>query len=81
MGLCLAAMVVMLKNSEDNDYGSVSYSHLTPFTYLVYANAICAGYSLISAFLTAAAVDPRAVGGSLSRSWAVFLLDQVIFSF
>lgn len=31
MGLCLAALVLMLKNSEVNDFGSVSYADLTPF--------------------------------------------------
>lgn len=73
MGLCLAALVVMLKNSEDNDYGSVSYTDLTPFNYLVYANGICAGYSLLSAFFTAVP-RPR----SLSRAWTIFFFDQVI---
>ena len=74
MALCLAALIVMLKNSEDNDFGSVSYSDLTPFSYLVYANGICAGYSLLSAFFTAV---PRP--SSLSRAWTVFFFDQVIF--
>jgi hypothetical protein len=41
--------------------------------YLVYANGLCAAYSLVSAFYTAV---PRPA--TLSRSWIVFLLDQVI---
>uniref|UniRef100_A0A7N0VEM6 CASP-like protein n=1 Tax=Kalanchoe fedtschenkoi TaxID=63787 RepID=A0A7N0VEM6_KALFE len=31
LGLCVAALVLMLKNSESNDYGSLSYSDLTAF--------------------------------------------------
>lgn len=44
--------------------------------YLVYANGLCAAYSLVSAFYTAV---PRPA--TLSRSWIVFLLDQVIHCF
>nr|CAD1839483.1 unnamed protein product [Ananas comosus var. bracteatus] len=73
MGLCLAALVVMLKNSQSNDFGAVSYSNLAAFKYLVYANGICAAYSLFSAFYSAV---PRP--SSLSRSWAVFFFDQVL---
>lgn len=32
IGLCLAALLVMLKNTQENDYGSVSYSNLGAFT-------------------------------------------------
>jgi hypothetical protein len=42
--------------------------------YLVYANGLCAAYSLASAFYIAV---PRPA--TLSRSWVVFLLDQVAF--
>lgn len=28
MGLCIVALVVMLKNSQTNDFGSLSYSNL-----------------------------------------------------
>ncbi|KAJ0983731.1 hypothetical protein J5N97_002087 [Dioscorea zingiberensis] len=73
IGLCLAALVVMLKNSQDNDYGSVSYSNLGAFTYLVYANGICAGYSFFSAFYTALPRPP-----TMSRAWTIFFLDQVL---
>lgn len=31
MGLCVSALVIMLKNSQSNDYGSVSYSDLGAF--------------------------------------------------
>ena len=34
MGLCIAALIVMLKNSEANDYGSVAYSDLGAFKYV-----------------------------------------------
>ncbi|KAL5215688.1 hypothetical protein ABZP36_007089 [Zizania latifolia] len=106
LGLCVAAMVVMLRNSQNNEYGTVSYSDLGGFKYapqlpllaflhpatanaarlidsfsfvfsvetryLVYANGLCAAYSLVSAFYIAV---PRPA--TLSRSWIVFLLDQV----
>lgn len=31
MALCVAALVVMLKNSQSNDFGSVSYTDLGAF--------------------------------------------------
>lgn len=34
IGLCVAALVLMLKNSEENDYGSVSYNDLGAFRYI-----------------------------------------------
>ncbi|KAJ3679481.1 hypothetical protein LUZ60_017492 [Juncus effusus] len=73
LGLCIAALVVMLRNSQSNDFGSLSYSDLGAFKYLVYANGICASYSLFSAFYTA---KPRQI--TLSRSWIMFFLDQVL---
>lgn len=33
MGLCVAALVVMLKNSQTDDYGSVAYSDIGAFKY------------------------------------------------
>ncbi|XP_052154202.1 CASP-like protein 2A1 [Oryza glaberrima] len=72
LGLCVAAMAIMLRNSVTNEYGTVSYSDLGGFKYLVYANGLCAAYSLASAFYIAV---PRPA--TLSRSWVVFLLDQV----
>ncbi|KAL6656838.1 hypothetical protein ACP70R_004618 [Stipagrostis hirtigluma subsp. patula] len=72
LGLCVAAMAVMLRDQQSNEYGAVAYSDLGGFKYLVYANGLCAAYSLASAFYTAV---PRPA--TLSRSWAVFLLDQV----
>lgn len=31
LGLCVVALVLMLKNSESNDYGSLSYSDIGAF--------------------------------------------------
>ncbi|KAA8526664.1 hypothetical protein F0562_008133 [Nyssa sinensis] len=73
MALCVAALVVMLKNSQTNDYGSLSYSNLGAFRYLVHANGICAGYSLLSAIVAAV---PRP--STMSRAWTFFLLDQLL---
>ncbi|KZV29725.1 hypothetical protein F511_05819 [Dorcoceras hygrometricum] len=73
MALCVAALVVMLKNSQSNEYGSLSYSDLGAFRYLVHASGICAGYSLLSAI---AAALPRP--SNLSMAWAFFLLDQLL---
>ncbi|THU67382.1 hypothetical protein C4D60_Mb05t24060 [Musa balbisiana] len=71
VGLCVAALVIMLKNAQDNDYGAISYADLTAFKYLVYVNGVCAAYSLFSAFYVAV---PRPM--TLSRSWTLFFLDQ-----
>ncbi|GFP78703.1 CASP-like protein 2a1 [Phtheirospermum japonicum] len=73
MALCVAALVIMLKDSETNDYGSLSYSDLGAFRYLVHASGVCAGYSLLSAVV--AAVPRRS---TMSRAWAFFLLDQLL---
>ncbi|CAL5202775.1 unnamed protein product [Lathyrus oleraceus] len=72
IGLCVTALVLMLKNSEENDNGSVSYTDLGAFRYLVHANGICAGYSLLSAVLVAV---PRP---TISRAWTFFFLDQAL---
>ncbi|XP_020595116.1 CASP-like protein 2A1, partial [Phalaenopsis equestris] len=71
MGFCLAALFLTVKNSEDNDFGSISYSNLGSFKYLVYMNGVCAGYSIFSALYTAM---PRPA--SMSRAWTLFFLDQ-----
>ncbi|KAG6656863.1 hypothetical protein CIPAW_04G050500 [Carya illinoinensis] len=73
VGLCVAALVVMLKNSQTNDFGSISYSDLGAFRYLVHANGICAGYSLLSAIIVAM---PRP--STKSSAWTFFFLDQVL---
>ncbi|KAJ1379283.1 Casparian strip membrane protein [Sesbania bispinosa] len=73
IGLCVSALVLMLKNSQQNDYGSVAYSDLGAFRYLVHANGVCAGYSLLSAVIVAV---PRP--STLPRAWTFFLLDQVL---
>ncbi|KAJ7964390.1 CASP-like protein [Quillaja saponaria] len=73
IALCVAALVVMLKNSQTNDFGSLSYSDLGAFRYLVHANGICAGYSLLSAIIAAM---PRP--STMSKAWTFFFLDQVL---
>ncbi|KAL3821304.1 hypothetical protein ACJIZ3_007209 [Penstemon smallii] len=73
MALCLVALVIMLKDSQTNEYGSLSYSDLGAFRYLVHASGVCAGYSLLSAIVTAV---PRP--STMSRAWAFFLLDQLL---
>lgn len=73
VALSVVALVVMLKDSQSNDYGSLTYSDLGAFRYLVHANGICAGYSLLSAVVAAV---PRP--STMSRAWSFFLLDQVL---
>lgn len=34
VGLCVSALVLMLKNSQQNDYGSVDYTDLGAFRYV-----------------------------------------------
>ncbi|XP_011013658.1 PREDICTED: CASP-like protein 2A2 [Populus euphratica] len=72
VALSVSALVVMLKNTQTNDYGSLSYSDLGAFRYLVNANGICAGYSLLSAVIVAM---PRP--WTTPQAWTFFLLDQV----
>ncbi|CAN0863602.1 CASP-like protein 2A1 [Linum grandiflorum] len=73
VGFCISALVVMLKNSQTNDFGSLSYSDLSAFRYLVHANGICAGYALLSAVVVAMPRRPS----TMSSAWTFFLLDQV----
>ncbi|XP_054817878.1 CASP-like protein 2A2 [Prosopis cineraria] len=73
IGLSVAALVLMLNDSQANDYGSLDYTDLGAFRYLVHANGICAGYSLISAAIVAM---PRP--STMSRAWTFFLLDQLL---
>ncbi|XP_052211382.1 CASP-like protein 2A1 [Diospyros lotus] len=75
LGLCMVALVLMLKNSQTNDSGSLSYSHLGAFRYLVHANGVCAGYSLLSAVAVVAAAPPPL---TMFTAWSFFLLDQVL---
>ncbi|XP_015896920.1 CASP-like protein 2A1 [Ziziphus jujuba] len=70
---CVGALVLTLHNSQTNEFGSISYSHLGSFRYLVHANAICAGYSLLSAIISAM---PRPF--SMSQAWTFFFLDQLL---
>ncbi|KAK7372272.1 hypothetical protein VNO80_05647 [Phaseolus coccineus] len=71
--LSVTALIIMLKNSEENEYGSVSYTDLSAFRYLVHVNGICAGYSLFSVVFAAL---PRL--SSMPTNWTLFLLDQVL---
>ncbi|KAK7301956.1 hypothetical protein RJT34_12833 [Clitoria ternatea] len=73
IALSISALVLMLKNSQQNEYGSVHYTDLGAFRYLVHANGICAGYSLLSTVFTAM---PRP--STMPRAWTFFLLDQVL---
>ncbi|XP_023525986.1 CASP-like protein 2A1 [Cucurbita pepo subsp. pepo] len=73
MGLCVAALIVMLKNSQTDDYGSVAYSDLGAFKFLVHVNGICAGYSFLSA-VVAAMSRPS----TMSKAWTLFFLDQLL---
>ncbi|ESQ35083.1 hypothetical protein EUTSA_v10008792mg [Eutrema salsugineum] len=75
VGLCVAALVVMLKDSQTNEFGSISYSNLSAFRYLVHANGICAGYSLLSA---AIAAMPAGSSSTMTRVWTFFCLDQIL---
>uniref|UniRef100_A0A0C9RWD8 CASP-like protein n=1 Tax=Wollemia nobilis TaxID=56998 RepID=A0A0C9RWD8_9CONI len=72
--LCIAAMAIMLQNKQTNEYGALHYSNIAVFKYLVYANGICAAYSLVSA------MDSAFFAGAhgLSRAWVLFVLDQVV---
>ncbi|CAN6885962.1 hypothetical protein Bca4012_070817 [Brassica carinata] len=74
VGLCVAALVIMLKDSQTNEYGEVSYSNLTAFRYLVHANGICAGYSLLSAAIAAMPGSSY----TMPRVWTIFCLDQIL---
>ncbi|XP_014504001.1 CASP-like protein 2A1 [Vigna radiata var. radiata] len=74
IALSVTALIIMLKNSEENEYGSVSYTDLSAFRYLVHANGICAGYSLLSVVFIAL---PR-LSSSMPINWTFFLLDQVL---
>ncbi|KAH9305297.1 hypothetical protein KI387_009701, partial [Taxus chinensis] len=71
VGLCVAALVAMVKSKQLNDYGTLHYNYVAAFKYLTYANGICAVYSVLSAFNSAV---PQFC--SLSRAWIVFSFDQ-----
>ncbi|KAL2476479.1 CASP-like protein 2A1 [Abeliophyllum distichum] len=75
MALCVVALVIMLKDSQTNEFGSLSYSDIGAFRYLVHASGICAGYSLLSAVV--AAVPKRSTMSRL-RAWTFFVLDQLL---
>lgn len=37
IALCVTALVIMLKNSEENEYGSLAYSDLGAFRYHIFS--------------------------------------------
>ncbi|EOA32291.1 hypothetical protein CARUB_v10015553mg [Capsella rubella] len=74
MALSIVGLVIMIKNSISNDFGSISYSNLGAFMYLVIANGVCAAYSLLSALAILALPCPI----SKLQVWTLFLLDQVV---
>ncbi|CAH2053719.1 unnamed protein product [Thlaspi arvense] len=74
MALSIAGLVIMIKNSISNEFGSLSYSSLGAFKYLANANGVCAAYSLLSAIYVIAIPCPI----SKLRVWTFFLLDQVV---
>ncbi|KAI3905180.1 hypothetical protein MKX01_017426 [Papaver californicum] len=82
MVLSVVALVVMLKNAMTNDYGSVSYSDLSGFNYLIYANGACAAYSLLSALYITSVFrsSTTTTTPTMSRrgAWTVFIFDQVV---
>jgi hypothetical protein len=41
VALCVSALVVMLKNTQTNDYGSLSYSDLGAFRYFIFCAFSC----------------------------------------
>ena len=45
VGLCLAALVITLKDSQNNEFGSVSYSNLSAFWYVYFLHAQIYNYS------------------------------------
>ncbi|KAL2496579.1 CASP-like protein 2A1 [Forsythia ovata] len=75
MALCVVALVIMLKDSQTNEFGSLSYSDIGAFRYLVHASGICAGYSLLSAVVAAV---PKPSTMSQLRAWTFFVLDQLL---
>eukprot|EP00252_Welwitschia_mirabilis_P027184 TRINITY_DN924_c0_g1_i1.p1 TRINITY_DN924_c0_g1~~TRINITY_DN924_c0_g1_i1.p1 ORF type:complete len:192 (-),score=29.30 TRINITY_DN924_c0_g1_i1:226-801(-) len=70
-GLCVAGMVLMLKNKIVGQYSTLEYRQIRAFEYLTYASGAAAGYSMISAVGSVVAHDCRGY-----RSWILLLLDQ-----
>lgn len=73
VGLCISALVVMLKTKQSDQYIQLEYNDIGAFRFLAYANGICAGYSFISAFESMVPASNHTY-----RSWILFLLDQGI---
>lgn len=68
---CSAASIwAIVKSNQVNDtYGELEFSNLTGLKYLVWVNAISAGYALVSAILVYLRL--------FKFDWPIFLLDQV----
>jgi Domain of unknown function (DUF588) len=45
VGLCVAALAVMLKNSQNNDFGDLSYSDLGAFQYVFRCSLLFSTYN------------------------------------
>ncbi|GLJ39779.1 hypothetical protein SUGI_0813070 [Cryptomeria japonica] len=75
VALCLSSLVVTLKTHQSNQYGTLDYSNVGGFRYLAYANGICGGVSLISAFCSGICWSSNY---NLLSAWMVFLLDQIL---
>jgi uncharacterized protein (TIGR01569 family) len=75
LALCIAAMAIMLKNKQSNQYGALHYSDVGGFKYLVYANGICAIYSILSLL---GSVLSTGIDYSWTRAWIMFILDQAL---
>jgi len=49
--LSVTALIIMLKNSEENEYGSVSYTDLSAFRYVSQSTHILSGVSDLHKFV------------------------------
>lgn len=68
--LAVASLWEMATNKQaDDTYGEISFSNLSGFKYLVFANAITAAYSVASILLSSIKSFAR-------YDWLIFLLDQ-----
>lgn len=75
LALCVAAIAIMVKNKQSNEYGALHYSDIGGFKYLVYANGICAVYSILSLL---GSVFSAEIDYSWTRAWIMFILDQAL---
>ncbi|WVY94666.1 hypothetical protein V8G54_033754 [Vigna mungo] len=64
VGLCVSALVLMLKNSQQNQYGSVDYTDLGAFKYLVLT------YIVLAAGAVSTEVLYLAENGNTATTWS-----------